>query len=117
MHPDAETRIFLLAQPLEEPDRSAFIRAAASEAVEKLGANAYGPGALHHLLAPLGHQRIFPSAFRDQPHEPKPGLSPRRQRRGAGGDKLARELPRRPKRSGGSGTGAQANRWICQIAN
>jgi hypothetical protein len=45
MHPDAETRIFSLAQPLEEPDRSAFIRAA-SEAVEKLGANAYGAGAL-----------------------------------------------------------------------
>ena len=59
MHPDAETRIFLLAQPLEEPDRSAFIRAA-SEAVEKLGANAYGPGALHRLLAPLWHQFFRP---------------------------------------------------------
>jgi hypothetical protein len=67
MHPDAETRIFSLAQPLEEPDRSAFIRAAseaveklASEAVEKLGANAYGPGALHRLLAPLWHQFFHP---------------------------------------------------------
>jgi len=59
MHPDAETRIFSLALRLEEPDRLAFIRAA-SEAVEKLGANAYGPGALHRLLAPLWHPFFRP---------------------------------------------------------
>ena len=49
MHPDAETRILSLALPLEEPNRSAFIKAA-SEAVEKLGPNAYGPGAIHRRL-------------------------------------------------------------------
>jgi hypothetical protein len=59
MHPDTETRIFSLAQPLAEPDRSAFIRAAA-EAVEKLGPNADGPGAVHRLLAPLWRQFFHP---------------------------------------------------------
>jgi len=49
MHPDAETRILSLALPLEEPNRPAFIKAA-SEAVEKLGPNAYGPGAIHRRL-------------------------------------------------------------------
>jgi hypothetical protein len=59
MHPDAETQILSLAWPLEEPERSAFITAA-SEAVEKLGPNAYGPGAVHRLLAPLWRQFFHP---------------------------------------------------------
>ena len=59
MHSDAETLIFSLAQPLEEPNRAAFVRAA-SEAVEKLGPNAYGPGAVHRLLAPLWRQFFHP---------------------------------------------------------
>ena len=45
MHPDAETRILSLALPLEEPNRSAFIKAA-TEAVEELGPNAYRPGTI-----------------------------------------------------------------------
>ena len=32
MHPDAETRILSLALPLEEPNRSAFIKAASEAA-------------------------------------------------------------------------------------
>ena len=59
MHPDAETQILSLAWPLEEPERSAFITAA-SEAVEKLGPNAYGQGAVHRLLAPLWRQFFHP---------------------------------------------------------
>src|ERR1700751_3689954 len=59
MHPDAETQILSLAWPLEEPERSAFITAA-SEAVEKLRPNAYGPGAVHRLLAPLWRQFFHP---------------------------------------------------------
>jgi hypothetical protein len=59
MHPDAEAQILSLAWPLEEPERSAFITAA-SEAVEKLGPNAYGPGAVHRLLAPLWRQFFHP---------------------------------------------------------
>ena len=59
MDPDAETQILSLAWPLEEPGRSAFITVA-SEAVEKLGPNAYGPGAVHRLLAPLWHQFFHP---------------------------------------------------------
>jgi hypothetical protein len=59
MHPDAETQILSLGWPLEEPERSAFITAA-SEAVEKLGPNAYGPGAVHRLLAPLWRQFFHP---------------------------------------------------------
>src|SRR6516225_2708073 len=55
MHPDAETRILSLAWSLEEPNRSAFIKVA-TEAIEKLGTNAYGPGAVHRLLAPLWRQ-------------------------------------------------------------
>ncbi|HEY1862136.1 MAG TPA: hypothetical protein VGG77_00315 [Roseiarcus sp.] len=59
MHRDAETQILSLAWQLEEPDRSTFITAA-SEAVEKLGPNAYGPGAVHRLLAPLWRQFFHP---------------------------------------------------------
>jgi hypothetical protein len=59
MHRDAETQILSLAWPLEEPDRSAFIKAA-TEAVEKLGPNAYGPGAVHRLLAPLWRKFFHP---------------------------------------------------------
>ena len=59
MHPDAETQILSLAWPLEEPERSAFITVA-SQAVEKLGLNAYGPGAVHRLLAPLWSQFFRP---------------------------------------------------------
>ena len=59
MHRDAETQILSLAWSLEEPDRSAFIKAA-TEAVEKLGPNAYGPGAVHRLLAPLWRQFFRP---------------------------------------------------------
>jgi hypothetical protein len=59
MHRDAETQILSLAWQLEEPDRSTFITAA-SEAVEKLGPNACGPGAVHRLLAPLWRQFFHP---------------------------------------------------------
>jgi hypothetical protein len=59
MHPDAETKILSLSWQLEEPDRSTFITAA-SQAVEKLGPNAYGPGAVHRLLAPLWRQFFHP---------------------------------------------------------
>jgi hypothetical protein len=59
MQPDAEAQFLSLAWPLEEPERSAFITAA-SEAVEKLGPNAYGPGAVHRLLAPLWRQFFHP---------------------------------------------------------
>jgi hypothetical protein len=67
MHPDAETRILSLALPLEEPNRSAFIKAA-SEAVEKLGPNAYGPGAIHRLLAPLWRQFFHPPSETSPPN-------------------------------------------------
>jgi len=92
MHPDAETRIFLLAQPLEEPDRSAFIRAA-SEAVEKLGANAYGPGALHRLLAPLWHQFFRPPS-ETNPTNRSRAYHPDDNAEARAVTKLARELPR-----------------------
>ena len=67
MHRDGGTRIFSLAQPLEEPDRSAFIKAA-MEAVEKLGPNAYGPGAVHRLLAPLWRQFFHPPSETSHPN-------------------------------------------------
>src|SRR5215831_8057904 len=51
--------LFSLAKPLEEPDRSAFIKAA-TEAVEKLGPDACGPGVVHRLLAPLWRQFFHP---------------------------------------------------------
>jgi hypothetical protein len=67
MHPDTETRIFSLAQPLEEPDRLAFIKAA-TEAVETLGPNADGPGAVHRLLAPLWRQFFHPPSETSPPN-------------------------------------------------
>jgi hypothetical protein len=90
---------FLLAQPLEEPDRSAFVRAA-SQAVEKLGANAYGPGALHRLLAPLWHQFFRP------PSETNPTNRSRVYHPGDNAEaravtKLARELPRQTEQISG----------------
>ena len=51
--------LFSLAKPLEEPDRSAFIKAA-TEAVEKLGSDASGPGVVHRVLAPLWRQFFHP---------------------------------------------------------
>src|SRR6516162_4225344 len=51
--------LFSLAKPLEEPDRSAFIKAA-TEAVEKLGPDASGPGVVHRVLAPLWRQFFHP---------------------------------------------------------
>jgi hypothetical protein len=51
--------LFTLAKPLEEPDRSAFLKAA-TEAVEKLGPDASGPGAIHRVLAPLWRQFFRP---------------------------------------------------------
>src|SRR5262249_40576630 len=51
--------LFTLAKPLEEPDRSAFIKAA-TEAVEKLGPDASRPGAGHRVLAPLWRQFFHP---------------------------------------------------------
>ena len=51
--------LFSLAKPLEEPDRSAFIKAA-TEAVEKLAADASGPGVVHRVLAPLWRQFFHP---------------------------------------------------------
>jgi hypothetical protein len=65
MHPDAEARIFSLAQPLEEPDRTAFMKAAA-EAVEKLGPQADGPGAVHRLLARVVQPYFHPSVLTQQ---------------------------------------------------
>ena len=59
MNLDAESRIFSLAQPLGEPDRTAFIKAA-TEAVEKLGPDASGPGVVHRVLAPLWRQFFHP---------------------------------------------------------
>jgi hypothetical protein len=59
VHPDAESRIFSLAQPLEEPDRSTFIKVA-TEAVEKIGPDACGPGVVHRLLTPLWRQFFHP---------------------------------------------------------
>lgn len=93
MHPDTETRIFSLAQPLGEPDRSAFIRAA-TEAVERLGPNADGPGAVHRLLAPLWRQFFHP------PSETSPTNRSRAYHPDDDGaearapTKFARELPR-----------------------
>ena len=51
--------LFSLAKPLEEPDCSAFIKAA-TEAVEKLGSDASGPGVVHRVLAPLWRQFFHP---------------------------------------------------------
>ena len=51
--------IFSLARSLEEPNRSAFIKAAI-ETVETLVPNAYGQGAIHRLLAPLWRQFFHP---------------------------------------------------------
>ena len=51
--------LFSLAKPLEEPDRSAFIKAA-TEAVEKLAADASWPGVVHRVLAPLWRQFFHP---------------------------------------------------------
>jgi hypothetical protein len=51
--------LFSLAKPLEEPDRSAFIKAA-TELVEKLGPDASGPGVVHRVLAPLWRQFFHP---------------------------------------------------------
>ena len=48
----------------------------ASEAVEKLGPNAYGPGAIHACLR--RYAPVFPSVLRDQPPKPKPSLLRRR---------------------------------------
>jgi hypothetical protein len=93
MHPDAETRIFSLAQPLEEPDRSAFIRAA-SEAVEKLGANAYGPGALHRLLAPLWHQFFRPPSETNPTNRSRAYHPDDDEAEARALTKLAREVPR-----------------------
>ena len=92
MHPDAETQILSLAWPLEDPGRSAFITAA-SEAVEKLGPNAYGPGAVHRLLAPLWHQFFHPPSEtsptnRSRAYHPDDNVEARAV------TKLARELPR-----------------------
>jgi hypothetical protein len=65
MHPDAEARIFSLAQPLGEPDRTAFMKAAA-EAVEKLGPQADGPGAVHRLLARVVQPYFRPPVLTQQ---------------------------------------------------
>jgi hypothetical protein len=102
MHPDAETQILSLAWPLEEPERSAFITAPRRQS-RSSDPNAYGPGAVSPPacadMAP-----VFPSAFRDQPHEPKPGLPPRRRRRDGGADLVRpRRRPGRPRGSRGSG--------------
>ena len=92
MHPDAETRIFSLALRLEEPDRSAFIRAAL-EAVEKLGANAYGLAALHRLLAPLWHQFFRPPS-ETNPTNRSRAYHPDNNAEARAVTKFARELPR-----------------------
>jgi hypothetical protein len=93
MHPDAETRIFSLAQRLEEPDRSAFVRAA-SEAVEKLGASASGPGAVHRLLAPLWQQFFHPPS-ETSPTNRSRAYHPDDDAEARALTKLARELPQR----------------------
>ena len=87
MHPDAEARIFSLAQPLEEPDRTAFMKAAA-EAVEKLGAQADGPGAVHRLLAGLMRPYFHPPVLTQ-----RTGWA---QERG-GNDRGGGPAPRRPR--------------------
>jgi hypothetical protein len=65
MHPDAEAQILSLAQPLEEPDRTAFMKAAA-EAVETLGPQTCGPGAVHRLLARLVQPYFHPPVLAQQ---------------------------------------------------
>jgi hypothetical protein len=65
MHPDAEAQILSLAQPLEEPDRTAFLKAAA-EAVETLGPQTCGPGAVHRLLARLVQPYFHPPGLSQQ---------------------------------------------------
>jgi hypothetical protein len=72
MHRDAETRIFSLAQPLDPGNRAAFI-AAATEAVEKLGPNAYGDGVAHRLLAPLWRQFFRPLTVAEPPSSDRGG--------------------------------------------
>jgi hypothetical protein len=76
----AVASIFSLARSLEEPNRSAFIKAA-TEAVEKLGPNAHGPGIVHRLLGPLWRQFFHPPsetslpnrsrAYYDAGHDPE----------------------------------------------
>ena len=86
MHPDAEAQILSLAQPLEEPDRTAFMKAAA-EAVETLGPQADGPGAVHRLLARLVRPYFHPPALTQQTR----WAQDRENRRGRG------PPPRRPR--------------------
>jgi hypothetical protein len=64
----AVASIFSLAQSLEEPNRSAFIKAA-TEAVEKLGPDACGPGGVHRLLAPLWSRFFHPPSETIPPNQ------------------------------------------------
>jgi hypothetical protein len=59
--------LFSLARPLEERDRAAFIKAA-TEAVEKLGPEASGPGAVHRVLEPLWRQFFHAPTEASQPN-------------------------------------------------
>ena len=70
--------LFSLSRPLEEPDRSAFIQAA-TEAVEKLGPEASGPGAVHRVLEPLWRQFFHAPTEASHPNVVRPDKLSRNQ--------------------------------------